>query len=111
MLKAKFKGHLAKFAGYFQPFDWHHTACSVPGIAACLLWGLVTHDTVTAAMAAGSAFSVGFRPQTRAPDALDAGGRAADDGGGPAGFADRRPFRRVPGRFPPPPRPAAPAWP
>ncbi len=56
MLKAR----LEKFAGYFQPFDWHHAACSVPGIAACLVYGLVTRDTVTAAMAAGSAFSVGF---------------------------------------------------
>ncbi len=54
------KDRLIRFTGYFQPFDWHHAACSVPGIAACLVYGLVTHDTVTAAMAAGSAFSVGF---------------------------------------------------
>lgn len=32
----------------------------MPGLAACLLYGLITRDTLTAAMAAGAAFSVGF---------------------------------------------------
>lgn len=54
------RDRLAKFAGYFQPFDWHHTLVCIPGIAACLIYGLLAHDTLTAAMAAGSAFSVGF---------------------------------------------------
>ena len=60
MSETTLRDRLAKFGGYFQPFDWHHAACSVPGIAACLVYGVVTRDTVTAAVAAGSAFSVGF---------------------------------------------------
>ncbi|HVZ30290.1 MAG TPA: FUSC family protein, partial [Asticcacaulis sp.] len=45
---------------YFQPFDWHHAAACMPGMAACLLYGVITGDTVTAAIATGAAFSVGF---------------------------------------------------
>jgi hypothetical protein len=45
---------------YFQPFDWHHAAACMPGMAACLLYGIISHDTVTAAIATGAAFSVGF---------------------------------------------------
>ncbi|MGZ3304729.1 MAG: FUSC family protein [Asticcacaulis sp.] len=52
--------HLRRFPGYFKPFDWHHLLVCVPGMAACLIWGLITGDTITAAIAAGSAFSVGF---------------------------------------------------
>ncbi len=51
---------LRKFATYFQPFDWHHAVVCAPGMAACLIYGLVAHDTVTAAIAAGAAYSVGF---------------------------------------------------
>ena len=51
---------LRKFLSYFQPFDWHHMAVCVPGMAACLLYGLITRDTVSAAIGAGAAFSVGF---------------------------------------------------
>ena len=54
------KDWLRKFPSYFQPFDWHHSAISAPGMAACLIYGLVSHDTLTAAIAGGSAFSVGF---------------------------------------------------
>lgn len=54
------KAWLRKFPGYFQPFDWHHSVISAPGMAACLIYGLISHDTVTAAIAGGSAFSVGF---------------------------------------------------
>ena len=54
------KDWLRKFPSYFQPFDWHHAVISTPGMAACLIYGLVSHDTVTAAIAGGSAFSVGF---------------------------------------------------
>lgn len=55
-----FLDRLRKFPGYFQPFDWHHMAVCVPGMMACLLYGLLTHDTVSAAIGAGAAFSVGF---------------------------------------------------
>jgi len=55
-----FKDRVQKFTSYFQPFDWHHAVVCVPGLAACLLYGLVTHDTLAAAMAAGASFSVGF---------------------------------------------------
>ena len=51
---------LRRFPSYFQPFDWHHMVVCVPGMAACLLYGLITHDTVSAAIGAGAAFSVGF---------------------------------------------------
>ena len=54
------RDRLKKFPSYFQPFDWHHMLVCVPGMAACLLYGLITHDTVSAAIGAGSAFSVGF---------------------------------------------------
>jgi uncharacterized membrane protein YgaE (UPF0421/DUF939 family) len=54
------KDWLRKFPSYFQPFDWHHAAVSAPGMAACLIYGLISHDTLTAAIAGGSAFSVGF---------------------------------------------------
>ncbi len=54
------KNWLRKFPSYFQPFDWHHSAVSAPGMAACLIYGLISHDTVTAAIAGGSAFSAGF---------------------------------------------------
>ncbi len=60
MLRAKLLDHLRTFAGYFQPFDWHHAVTCAPGLAACLIYGAISHDTVTAAIAAGSAFSVGF---------------------------------------------------
>jgi len=56
----RFRARVEKFAGYFQPFDWHHAIVCMPGLAACLLYGLITHDALTAAMAAGAAFSVGF---------------------------------------------------
>ena len=55
-----FKDGITRFLGYFQPFDWHHAVVCAPGMAACLVYGLVTHDALTAAIAAGSAFSVGF---------------------------------------------------
>ena len=55
-----FKARVEKFLGYFQPFDWHHAVVCMPGMAACLIYGLVTRDALTAAIAAGSAFSVGF---------------------------------------------------
>jgi len=51
---------LRKIPGYFLPFDWHHMLVCVPGIALCLLYGLVTRDTVSGAIGAGAAFSVGF---------------------------------------------------
>lgn len=51
---------LRKLPGYFQPFDWHHLIVCVPGMLACLLYGLITGDTVSGAIGAGSAFSVGF---------------------------------------------------
>lgn len=54
------KDWLRKIPSYFQPFDWHHAMISAPGMAACLIYGLISRDTVTAAIAAGSAFSVGF---------------------------------------------------
>ncbi len=54
------RDRLRKFPSYFQPFDWHHMVVCVPGMAACLLYGLVTHDTVSGAIGAGAAFSVGF---------------------------------------------------
>ncbi|MDI7775599.1 FUSC family protein [Asticcacaulis sp. EMRT-3] len=56
----RLKAHAEKLIGYFQPFDWHHALVAAPGMAACLIYGLVTGDTLTAAIAAGSAFSVGF---------------------------------------------------
>lgn len=55
-----FKARFHTFLGYFQPFDWHHAVVCAPGMAACLLYGLITRDALTAAIAAGSAFSVGF---------------------------------------------------
>ena len=54
------KDRLHKYLGYFQPFDWHHAVVCAPGMAACLIYGLLSHDALTAAIAAGSAFSVGF---------------------------------------------------
>jgi len=54
------RDRLTKFPSYFQPFDWHHMVVCVPGMAACLLYGLITHDTVSGAIGAGAAFSVGF---------------------------------------------------
>jgi hypothetical protein len=51
---------LKKLPTYFQPFDWHHAAACMPGMTACLLYGVISHDTVTAAIATGAAFSVGF---------------------------------------------------
>jgi hypothetical protein len=54
------KDRLRKFLAHFQPFDWHHAVVCAPGLAACLIYGLITGDTLTAAMAAGAAFSVGF---------------------------------------------------
>src|SRR5438105_1064311 len=51
---------LRKFPGYFQPFDWHHMVVCMPGMAACFIYGWITHDTVSAAIGAGAAFSVGF---------------------------------------------------
>jgi hypothetical protein len=51
---------LHRLIGYFRPFDWRHMLVAAPGMAACLIYGLVTHDTLTGAIAAGSAFSVGF---------------------------------------------------
>jgi hypothetical protein len=48
------------FIRYFKPFDLHHAALCAPGMAACLLYGVLSHDTFDAAIAAGSAFSVGF---------------------------------------------------
>ena len=54
------RDRLTRFLGYFQPFDWHHMVVCVPGMAACLLYGLITHDTVSGAIGAGAAFSVGF---------------------------------------------------
>jgi len=56
-------------SAYFQPFDWRHAVIGAPGMAACLIYGLVMHDPLTGGVAAGSAFSVGFglrrRRQTR----------------------------------------------
>jgi hypothetical protein len=54
------RDRLKTLPSYFQPFDWHHMLVCVPGMAACLLYGLVTGDTVSGAIGAGSAFSVGF---------------------------------------------------
>ncbi len=54
------RDRLRTFPSYFQPFDWHHMAVCVPGMIACLLYGLITHDTISAAIGAGAAFSVGF---------------------------------------------------
>ena len=54
------RDRLSIFARYFQPFDWHHMAVCVPGMAACFVYGWITHDTVSAAIGAGAAFSVGF---------------------------------------------------
>ena len=54
------RARLDKLIGYFRPFDWRHMLVAAPGMAACLIYGLVTGDTLTAAIAAGSAFSVGF---------------------------------------------------
>lgn len=54
------RDRLKKFPSYFQPFDWHHMLVCVPGMAACLLYGLISHDTVSGAIGAGAAFSVGF---------------------------------------------------
>ena len=54
------RDRLRRFPTYFQPFDWHHMVVCVPGMLACLLYGLVTRDTVSAAIGAGAAFSVGF---------------------------------------------------
>lgn len=51
---------LKKLPAYFQPFDWHHAAVCMPGMAACLIYGILAHDTITAAIATGAAFSVGF---------------------------------------------------
>lgn len=56
----KLRETLDRLIGYFRPFDWRHMLVAAPGMAACLIYGLVTHDTLTAAIAAGSAFSVGF---------------------------------------------------
>ncbi len=55
-----FKDRANKLLSYFQPFDWHHSLVCAPGMIACLIYGIVTHDMLTAAMATGSAFSVGF---------------------------------------------------
>ena len=54
------RDRLSKFPSYFQPLDWHHMVVCVPGMAACLLYGLISHDTVSGAIGAGAAFSVGF---------------------------------------------------
>ncbi len=58
---------LRRFPNYFQPFDWHHMVVCVPGMAACFVYGWITHDTVSAAIGAGSAFSVGFGLRRRRP--------------------------------------------
>ncbi len=55
-----FLDRLRKLPAAFQPFDWHHAIVCTPGLAACLIYGVISHDTVTAAIAAGSTFSVGF---------------------------------------------------
>ena len=54
------KAHVQRFLQFFQPFDWHHAVVCAPGMIICLVYGLFTRDTITAAIAAGSAFSVGF---------------------------------------------------
>jgi len=54
------RDRLKKFPSYFQPFDWHHMLVCTPGMVACLLYGLISHDTVSGAIGAGAAFSVGF---------------------------------------------------
>lgn len=57
---SRLRAHLDKWLSFFRPFDWRHMLVAAPGMAACLIYGLVTGDTLTAAIAAGSAFSVGF---------------------------------------------------
>ena len=57
---AMIKASVHKLMQAFQPFDWHHAVVCAPGMMACLVYGLFSHDTITAAIAAGSAFSVGF---------------------------------------------------
>ncbi len=54
------KDRIAKFRTYFQPFDVRHGLICAPGQAGCLIYGLITHDTLTAAIAAGTAFSIGM---------------------------------------------------
>jgi hypothetical protein len=49
-----------RLLAFFRPFDWRHAVTGAPGMAACLVYGLVTHDLLTGGIAAGSAFSVGF---------------------------------------------------
>jgi hypothetical protein len=43
-----------------QPFDAHHALLCLPGMAACLIFGLISGDWLDAAVAAASALAVGM---------------------------------------------------
>jgi hypothetical protein len=56
----RFHAVIAKFKPYFQPFDLHHALLALPGMAVCLIYGLMTQDLLDAAIAAAAALAVGM---------------------------------------------------
>jgi hypothetical protein len=56
----RLRAALGKVRPYFEPFDAHHALLCLPGIAACLIYGLTTLDWLDAAVAAAAALAVGM---------------------------------------------------